>query len=169
MHNNVFDVTSPGYLVNGGNGIAIPALPLPNLLALVNNNLFGCSAGILGIEAVVYHSADLATLNGESYAANNLAFELRDGSNAYFVQESSDYRLKAGGAGDFLSVKTGAASSFSSLFTADGVAGDSRVNGTTCPCTRASKPRVGITGPATPRRGCCMRSLRTDTCTRPRT
>lgn len=81
--------------------------PNPNPdTVLENNNLFDCDRGLFDV-GITNDTTDV-DLNGHGYAANNLVFDMVDGSDSYFANEANDWHLNSGGSGVFLTVKTAA-------------------------------------------------------------
>lgn len=83
---------------NQANTVCIKTADQP--ASLRRNNLFRCSGGLTSGEA------RLSGVNALSGAEGNLSFDLI-GANAWFVNDASDFRLRAGGDGEFAAVKTG--------------------------------------------------------------
>jgi hypothetical protein len=80
-------------------------LNVNSFASLRNNNLFDCASAL-------YHDGssavnDITVINALANASDNLSFDMVDGSNSYFVNETSDWNLQAGGSGAFTTVKTG--------------------------------------------------------------
>lgn len=83
---------------NQSNVVCIKSAGLP--VSLKHNNLFRCSGGLTSGEA------GLAGVNALPGAEGNVSFDLV-GANSWFVNDASDFRLRAGGGAEFAAVKTG--------------------------------------------------------------
>jgi Chitobiase/beta-hexosaminidase C-terminal domain/Collagen triple helix repeat (20 copies) len=99
------------------NNRAITVTSPNSLFTLRNNNIFDCASGLFD-DGTTTVSTEV-DVNLLSYASDNLSFDLVDGANTYFAVEGSDYHLKSGGSGTFLTVKTGGLSEFSTTFADD--------------------------------------------------